>query len=85
MVKHTAHRISSGLYLYRGFGVRCVGYYNPEHKVCWEAFDDRGYGFAHSYSLKDTKFWIDKTIEEYETDYIPLSEEQINKLKQDNG
>ena len=51
--KHTAKRISGGHYMYRGFQIICIGYYNPEHRVCWEAVDEHGCGFAHSNSLKD--------------------------------
>lgn len=60
--QHTAKRLSSGHYLYRGFEIICVGYYNPEHRVCWEAVDENGCGFAHSYSLKDTKREIDHEL-----------------------
>lgn len=62
--KHTAKRISAGHYIYRGFQIICVGYYNPDHKVCWEAIDTDGIsGFAHSYSLKDTKRLIDYELD----------------------
>ena len=58
-----AKRLSSGHYLYRGFEIICVGYYQPEHRVCWEAVDENGCGFAHSYSLKDTKREIDYELD----------------------
>lgn len=57
--KYTTHKISKGHYKYRGFEIVCVGYYHPEHRICWEAIDENGCGFAHSFSLKETKFWID--------------------------
>lgn len=57
--KHVAKRLSPGHYLYRGFEISCVGYYNPEHRVCWECVDGNGCGFGHDYSLKACKRWID--------------------------
>lgn len=62
MVKHTAHRISSGHYLYRGYAIQSVGYYSPERRVCWEAVDEYGCGFGHSYSLKECKMWVDVEV-----------------------
>ena len=62
--KYSCKRISSWHYLYRGFEIICVGYYNPEHRVCWEAVDEFGCGFAHSYTLKETKKWVDYELDE---------------------
>ena len=63
--KHRAKRISSGRYLYRGFEIICVGYYPPEQRFCWEAVDNDGISaFAHGYSLKEVKMWIDYELEE---------------------
>lgn len=66
--KHRAKRLSAGHYEYRGFKVICVGYYHPEQKVAWEAVDENGGGFAHSFSLKNTKKLIDIEIDGYEND-----------------
>jgi len=77
--KHVAHKITSGHYLYRGFFIICIGYYNQEQRVCWEAYDSRGYGFAHGYTLKDSKRLVDRVIDEYDTDYTQFTEEQIQK------
>ena len=68
--KHICKKISRGHYEYRGFEIMCVGYYNPEHRVCLEAIDndDRRSGFAHSYSLRDVKREID-----YELDKAGMS------------
>ena len=63
-MKHKCKRISHGHYLYRGFEINCVGYYNPEHSVCWEAVDEFGCGFAHSHTLKETKKWVDIELDE---------------------
>lgn len=57
-----AKRIRKGKYLYKGFEINCVGYYPPEKHVCWEAVDENGCGFAHSYSLKQTKLLIDQSL-----------------------
>lgn len=59
MSKYRAKRLSSGEYLYRGFKIICIGYYNPDQHVVWEAVDEHGCGFAHSFSLRDTKAEID--------------------------
>ena len=60
---HKTKKISKGHYLYRGFEVICVGYYNPEGRVCWEAVDENGCGCAHGYSLKEVKMWIDYILD----------------------
>ena len=57
--KYKAKRISAGHYIYRGYKVTCIGYYPPERKVVWEAEDENGNGFAHAFSLKCCKYWID--------------------------
>ena len=62
-MKHKAKRLSSGHYLYRGFEIICVGYYQPENRVCWEAVDENGCGFGQSYSLKETKREIDDELD----------------------
>jgi hypothetical protein len=61
--KHTAKKVSHGHYTYRGFSVICVGYYHPEHRVCWEAIDENGCGFAHGFSLKQVKCLIDNELD----------------------
>lgn len=66
MSKHRAKRISAGHYIYRGFEITCVGYYHPEHCVCWEATDNYGCGFAHGFSLAMTKELIDNELDNKE-------------------
>lgn len=61
-MKLSAKRISKGHYIYRGFRINCVGYYPPEKRTVWEAIDHDGCGFAHSYSLHDTKRLIDEEL-----------------------
>ena len=58
VVKHRAKRISERHYIYRGFHIYGM-YYHPEHRVCWEAVDNDGSEFAHSFTLKETKEFID--------------------------
>lgn len=56
-------KLSRGHYKYRGFQIVCVGYYQPEHRVCWEAVDPvDGSGFAHAYTLRGVKRNIDCEI-----------------------
>lgn len=62
-MKHSAIRIGSGHYKYRGFVINCLGYYPPDQKVVWEAVDKHGNGFAQSYSLRDTKMFIDNELD----------------------
>ena len=63
MSRHRAKRISAGHYIYRGYEVQSVGYYHPEHCVCWEAVDSNGCGFAHGFSLAMTKRLIDDELD----------------------
>lgn len=65
-MKHKAKRISAGRYLYRGFEIISVGYYYPEHCVCWEAVDHDGSGFAQGTSLTMTKRLIDEELDKEE-------------------
>ena len=62
MENFVSKKISRGIYLYRGF-VLIGHYHSPEGRVCWEAIDDDGTGFAHSFSLRDTKKWVDYEID----------------------
>lgn len=64
MAKHVAHRVDTNIYEYRGFRIECVGYYPPEHRVCWEAVDENGCGFAHAYTLRECKRWVDIELDE---------------------
>lgn len=68
MNKHSVKRISKGHYIYRGYKIYCVGYYPPERRVTWEAADHDGSGFAHSFSLSDTKRLIDEDLKRKEYD-----------------
>lgn len=62
-MKYRAKRISPGHYIYRGYKVNCIGYYEPDHSIVWEAVDEKGCGFAHSFSFRDTKMLIDLELE----------------------
>lgn len=61
---YKAKRIRAGKYIYRGYEIYCCGYYPPEHRVVWEAVDEDGCGFAHDYTLKGVKIFIDQSIDE---------------------
>ena len=53
-------KIKAGEYEYRGWIISCVGYYEPEHRVCWEAIDpETNCGDFHGYSKKQIKWLID--------------------------
>ena len=63
-MKYRAKRIRKGHYEYRGFEIECVGYFEPEKRVCWECVDPKdGCAFGHSYTLKDCKSEIDRELE----------------------
>ena len=49
--------------MYRGIEILSVGYYQPEHCVCWEAVDSNGCGFAHGFSLAMTKRLVDDKLD----------------------
>lgn len=55
-------KISKGHYTYKGIQINYIGYYPPEKRVVWEAVDENGCGFAHSFSLRDTIRLIDEDI-----------------------
>jgi hypothetical protein len=55
-----AKRISKGEYEYRGFIVRCFGYYHPEQRVVWEGVDEStGEGVARGYTKREAMGEID--------------------------
>ena len=62
-MKHVAQRLSAGHYLYRGVKINRIGYHSPDRKVVWEAVDENENGFAHSYSLRDTKLLVDADLD----------------------
>lgn len=62
-MKHIAKKLSKGHYIYRGFKVNCIEYYAPEKCSVWEAVDHDGSGFAHSFTLRDTKRLIDEELD----------------------
>ncbi len=63
-MKYHAKRIKPGLYQYRGYTIKCLGYFSPDKRTVWEAFDERGYGYAQSYTFRSTKMFVDY-IEEH--------------------
>ena len=73
------NRIRKGSYIYRGYYIECLGYYEPEHRIVWEAVDEHGNGFAHSYSLKGVKREIDYEIQNGLSEGI-LTIENITKF-----
>ena len=73
---HKTKKLKKGRYLYRGYEIWCVGYYHPEHRVCWECVDEYGDGFGHGYTLNECKHWIDVEIDELHKK-IDRSEENV--------
>ena len=56
-------KIRAGKYEYRGWVISCVGYYEPERRVCWEAYDPQtGYADFHGFSKKEIKWLIDANL-----------------------
>ena len=63
-MKHKCKRIHRGKYEYRGYIIQCVGYYHPEHRMCWEA-GPKGeiYADFHGFSLREVKMAIDYDLD----------------------
>lgn len=60
-MKCKAKRIRKGCYEYRGYIIQSVGYYEPEHRVCWEAhLPDVICADYHGYTLREIKLLIDE-------------------------
>lgn len=55
-------KIKPGTYKYRGWIIQCVGYYEPERCVVWEAYDpETGCADFHAFSKKAIKKLIDES------------------------
>ena len=65
-VVHRCKKIKAGHYIYRGFEVRCLGYFEAEHRIVWECVDEYGCGFGHSFTLRDCKQQIDWELDSEE-------------------
>ena len=61
-------KLSPGHYNYRGYTINCLGYYHPEHRICWECIDSDGSAFGHSYTKRDCMSEIDYEIEKQTTE-----------------
>lgn len=49
----------AGTYKFLGCTIKCLGYYEPEHRVIWEATEDAtGEAVAHGYTLRECEFII---------------------------
>ena len=56
-------KIRAGKYEYRGWIISCVGYYEPEQRVAWEAYDPKtGCADFHGFSKKEIKWLIDEDL-----------------------
>lgn len=67
MTEHKCKKIKKGVYEYRGYRLYNVGYYNPEHRVVWEAVSiDTLNGDFHHFSKRQLIALIDKYLFENE-------------------
>jgi len=56
-------KIRAGQYEYRGWIISCVGYYEPDQRVCWEAYDPKtGFADFHGFSKREIKWLIDYDV-----------------------
>lgn len=62
-MKHTAKRISSGEYVYRGYKIIRFGYHPPDHSVIWEGVNDEGDADAHGHSKRHVMREIDYLLD----------------------
>lgn len=54
-------KIKSGEYLYKGYRIVCIGYYEPEHRIVWEAENlETGCGDFHAYTKREIIDFIDE-------------------------
>jgi hypothetical protein len=61
--RFTCKKIRAGKYEYRGWIISCVGYYEPEQRVCWEAYDpNTGCADFHGFSKQEIKWLIDEDL-----------------------
>ncbi len=56
-MKYRAKRIRAGKYIYRGYVITCIRFYD------WECVDQNGEFFGHTFRLRDAKTYIDLEIE----------------------
>lgn len=56
-------KIRAGKYEYRGWVISSVGYYEPEKRVAWEAYDpNSGCADFHGFSKQEIKWLIDEDL-----------------------
>ena len=73
----------AGTYKFMGCTIKCLGYYEPEHRVVWEAVDDKtGCAVAHGYTLRECELRIaeDKANEERDRHWIGILSEFKERL-----
>lgn len=61
--RYKAKRIQAGHYIYRGYEINCCGYFGPERSIVWEAYDEFGCAWAHAYTLREVKQYIDYELD----------------------
>ena len=61
---HKCKRIRRGNYEYREYIIQCMGYYQPERRVIWEACPKGEiYADFHGFSLREVKMAIDNDLD----------------------
>lgn len=63
MSKYTIKKINTEHYEYRGYEIKCLGYYPPERSIVWEAYDEFDCGFAHAHTLIEVRLLIDSELD----------------------
>lgn len=60
LLSAVCRKIRAGKYEYKGWIISCVGYHEPDQKVCWEAYSPTtGQADYHGYSKRMVKALID--------------------------
>ena len=58
-----ATRISRGEYNYKGYTILCIGYYEPDKRVVWQAINNQnGCGDFHGYTKREVMIQIDEEV-----------------------
>ena len=74
-----ATKIESGEYIYRGFKIYRIGYYEPEKRVVWEGVDESTQeGITRGYTKKDVMNEIDYFLEQEAEKHVEQLVKQAN-------
>ena len=65
-------------YLYKGYKISNLGYYQPDHCVCWEAVDKDGCACFHGNTLREVEMLINDS--EWE-EKLKAKDREIDELR----